>query len=339
MTRVACAAARDAGVDVPPLLRRAGLTVADIDNEGALLRVATQIKCLNLLAEAMDDRLLGFHLGRSMDLRRGGLLYYVAASSEVLGDALARIARYSAMVNEGIKLHTEVGERLRIGFTYAGVPRRSDRHQIEAWMTLIVRYCRELTGRGVQALEVRWMHHRIPESAELDSFFGASAEFSAASDEVSLAAEAAKLPVANADRFLNKLLVGYCENVLARRKARPGITQADVENALAALLPHGHTTIENVARRLSVSPRTLRRKLAAEGVTFARILEDLRFALARRYLSERDLSISRIAWLLGYTEVSAFSHAFRRWAGHAPRAVRSRRQHAGEPPARRRARS
>jgi AraC-like DNA-binding protein len=190
-----------------------------------------------------------------------------------------------------------------VGFSYAGVPRRSDRHQIEAWTTLIVRYCRELTGRGLQASEVRWMHHRIPESDELDSFVGCSAEFNASSDEISFAAEAAKLPVDNADPFLNKLLVGYCENVLARRKARPGIIQTDVENALAALLPHGHTNVENVARRLSVSSRTLRRKLAAEGVTFAGILEDLRIALARRYLSERDLSISRIAWLLGYTEV------------------------------------
>jgi AraC-like DNA-binding protein len=176
------------------------------------------------------------------------------------------------------------------------------------------------------------MHHRIPESAELDSFFGCTAEFSAASDEISFAAETAKLPVDNADPFLNKLLVGYCENVLARRKARPGIIQTDVENALAALLPHGHTNIENVARRLSVSSRTLRRKLAAEGVTFAGILEDLRIVLARRYLSERDISISRIAWLLGYTEVSAFSHAFRRWTGHAPRAVRSRRQRPAERP-------
>jgi AraC-like DNA-binding protein len=339
MTRVACARARDAGINLAPVLWRVGLTVDDIDNDSAPLRVATQIKCLNVLAEATNDRLLGYHLGRSMDLRRGGLLYYAAASSEVLGDALARIARYSAMVNEGIKLHIEVRDTLRIGFTYAGVPRRSDRHQIEAWTTLIVRYCRELTGRGLQALEVRWMHHRIAESDELDSFFGCRAEFSAERDDVSFSAEAAKLPVANADRFLNKLLVGYCETVLARRKARPGVTQADVENTLAGLLPHGHITIENVAERLSVSPRTLRRKLAAEGVTFAGILEDLRFALARRYLSERDLSISRIAWLLGYTEVSAFSHAFRRWSGHAPRLVRSRRQHAAVPHAKRLARS
>ena len=192
MTRAACARARAAGVDLPPLLRRIGLSVRDIDNESVPLRVTAQIKCLNLLAEALGDRLLGFHVAQGMDLRRGGLLYYVAASSDVLGDALQRIGRYSSMVNEGVKLQTETGEALRIGFTYAGIPRRSDRHQIEAWTTLIVRYCRELTGRSLQALGVRLMHHRIPESLEIDSFFGHRVEFSADLDEVSLAGEAAK---------------------------------------------------------------------------------------------------------------------------------------------------
>jgi AraC-like DNA-binding protein len=112
-----------------------------------------------------------------------------------------------------------------------------------------------------------------------------------------------------------------------------GAIQADVENALAALLPHGQTGIESVAEKLRMSARTLRRKLAAEGVTFAKILEDLRFALAKHHLAEPDLSISRIAWMLGYTEVSAFSHAFRRWSGRPPRAVRSQRRKPA-PPAR-----
>ena len=104
MTRAACARARAAGVDLPPLLRRIGLTARDIENESVPLRVTSQIECLNLVAEALGDRLLGFHVAQGMDLRRGGLLYYVAASSEVLGDALQRIARYSSTVNEGVKL-------------------------------------------------------------------------------------------------------------------------------------------------------------------------------------------------------------------------------------------
>lgn len=148
-------------------------------------------------------------------------------------------------------------------------------------------------------------------------------------DEIVFSGEAAKLPVTNADNYLNKLVISACESAVSVRKARSGVIQADVENAIAGLLPHGNARIETVARKLGVSPRTLRRKLAAQSLTFAGILEDLRVALAKHYLAEQDLSISRIAWLLGYTEVSAFSHAFRRWTGRTPRADRSRRRPLG----------
>ena len=324
MTRLAYAHARDAGIDLQPILRRAGLSLPDIVDEHVPVKVPAQIECLNLIAAALHDRLLGFHLAETMDLRETGFLYYLAASAETLGQALQRITRYSATFNEGVRLQTDIGEMLRIGFEYAGVSRRSDRHQIEAWTTAIVRCCRQITGRELHPLAVRLMHQRIPETSELDSFFGRRVEMGAARDEVVFAAEAAKLPVVNADPYLSRLLIGIFERVLARRKARTGVLRADVENAIAALLPHGQARLENVAHRLRVTPRTLRRKLAAEGVTFAGVLEDLRLALAKHYLGEHQLSISRIAWLLGYTEVSAFSHAFRRWTGRTPRADRGR---------------
>ena len=261
-----------------------------------------------------------------MDLRRTGFLYYIAASSDDLGGAMQGLARCSTILNEGIKFETKLGMALRMGFEYVHVSRLSDRHQMEGWMTAIVRSCREFTGRDLQPASVQIVHQRIAESSELDGFFGRSVEFGASHDAISFLGEAAKLPVVNADRHLNRLLMKHCEQVLGRRRARTGVTQADVENVLAPLLPHGSAHIETVAQKLGVTPRTLRRKLVAEGVTFAGILEDLRFGLAKHYLAEQDLSISRIAWLLGYTEVSAFSHAFRRWTGRAPRAARSQRR-------------
>jgi AraC-like DNA-binding protein len=336
MTRLACVHAKAAGVDLRPILKRLSLTLRDIEDEGIRLGVTTQIECLNMLAEAMNDRLLGFHVALDMDLRRTGFLYYVAASSDTLGSALRGLARYSAMINEGIKIETEFGDTVRVGFEFAGVSRRSDRHQIEAWITAIVRCCREIAERELQPVAVRLVHARIAESGKIDSFLGRTIEFGAERDEVLLAGESARLPVANADRYLNSLLTGYGESALARRKARSGVIQTDVENAVAALLPHGGVRIERIAQKLGVTPRTLRRKLAAEDVTFAGILEDLRFALAKDYLAEHGLSISRIAWLLGYTEVSAFSHAFRRWTGRTPRADRSRQQHTASPVRRKR---
>ncbi|WP_245331747.1 helix-turn-helix transcriptional regulator [Bradyrhizobium sp. NAS80.1] len=72
-----------------------------------------------------------------------------------------------------------------------------------------------------------------------------------------------------------------------------------------------------------MSPRTLSRKLRDEGVTFADVLDQLRAALAKRYLGDRKLPVSEIAWLLGYREVSSLTNAFRRWTGTTPRQFRS----------------
>ena len=71
-----------------------------------------------------------------------------------------------------------------------------------------------------------------------------------------------------------------------------------------------------------MSRRTLARKLRDEDVAFAEILEETRAALAKRYLAERNLPVTEIAWLLGYSEVSSFSHAFKRWTGMTPREFR-----------------
>ncbi len=338
-TRFACARACEAGVDLRPLLHCVRLTLREIEDESVSLKVASQIECLNLIADAVGDRLLGFHLLQKTDVRQLRFLYYVAASSETLGDALRRIARYSVLANEGMVLAADIGRSLRVRFDYAGVSRLTDRHQIEAWMTSIVRVCRDMTRRDLQLIAVKIMHRRIAESNQLDSFFGCTVEFGADRDEIVFVAEAAALPVIGADPYLNRVLLDYCEHALVGHKAASGGLRVGVENVIAALLPHGQTRLDVVARKLGIAPRTLRRKLAAKGLTFARILDEFRLSMAKRYLTEQDLSVSRIAWLLGYTEVSGFSHAFRRWTGRNPRADR-RNPRAAAParPRRRRAR-
>ena len=80
---------------------------------------------------------------------------------------------------------------------------------------------------------------------------------------------------------------------------------------------------EDVARSLGMSKRTLARKLSDEGLNYSEILERLRRDLAVRYLSDRKLHVSKIAWLLGFNEVSAFTHTFKRWTGKTPSEMRT----------------
>jgi len=102
---------------------------------------------------------------------------------------------------------------------------------------------------------------------------------------------------------------------------------ARVENAISSVLPHRRVLVQDIARSLGMSERTLARKLADEGLNFTELLQQLRRDLALRYLSDRKLHVSKIAWLLGFQEVSAFTHAFKRWTGKTPREMRTAGAH------------
>ena len=101
-------------------------------------------------------------------------------------------------------------------------------------------------------------------------------------------------------------------------------TVLELRDQLISLVPSGETRAAAVAQRLNMSPRSFTRQLAKEGTTFGEILERLRRRLATRYLSHDRMSIKQIAWLLGYSEPGAFTHAYKRWTGTTPKRARQK---------------
>ena len=324
ITRFAYARALQAGVDLELLLKKAGLTLRQIQDPDARLRVRDQISFLNFAAVALQDDLLGFHLAQSPDLREFGYLYYVSASSEVISAALQRVARYTSIVNEGVCLKYIDDKDIALAVHYIGVSRHKDRHQIEFFITALIRMCRELSGRHVVPTRVNLTHPRNNTSSEFVEFTGCDIQFGATVDELAFAPSIKQMLVTTADPYLNNLLTKYFEEALSRRPTNKGSFRPSVENTVVPLLPHGRIRISEIARRLGVSQRTFARRLSLEGLTFFDVLESLRSNLAERYLADESLSISQIAWLLGYQEVSTFTHAFKRWTGKTPRDARSR---------------
>ena len=323
ISRLISARLRELGIQVTPLLSKAGLTTEQIGDPTARLKVQSQIRFLELCAVASHDDFLGFHVARDFDLREIGLLYYVLSSSEILADALYNAERYSRIVNEGISLKISEGHETAIIFSYTGVKRHSDRHQLEFWVTALIRICRQLTGRRLVPNRIRVMHNRAKTPIEFRSFMGCEVEFGSNADEIVFSKTVALLPLVSADPHLNELLIKYSEDALVHRKLDRTPLRSSVENEIALLLPHGKARAAEVARRLRMSPRTLARRLASEGLTFSGILDDQKVDLAKSYLADGDLPVSQIAWLLGYREVSAFTHAFKRWTGTTPRQARA----------------
>src|SRR5215813_4554756 len=323
LSRLAVARLQSAGVPVAPLLRRAGLTPEVIADPEERLSVRSQIALLDEAAIALKDGYLGFTLARDFDPRELGLLYYVMASSPTLGDALKRVARYSRTTNEALVIGYREGNRLIINLSYSGVPRHSERHQIEFCMFAVLRLCRVLTGQNLVPQYFSIAHHRSEGISEMARFVGTKVEFAADKDEFALNLDARELPLIHADTYLNDLLLKYCEAALAGRRGDVSELRTRVENAISSLLPHGRVLVEDVARSLGMSERTLARRLSDEGLNFTEILQQLRRDLAVRYLDDRKLHVSKIAWLLGFHEVSAFTHAFKRWTGKTPRELRT----------------
>ena len=323
LSRLAIARLKSAGVPVAPLLKRVGLTPELIADPEERLSVRSQIALLDEAAIALKDDCIGFTLARDHDPREIGLLYYVMASSQTLGEALKRIARYSKITNEALVFGYREGNRLIISLSYSGVPRHSDRHQIEFCMFAAIRICRMLTGQHLVPQHFTIAHHRSRSTSEMARFVGTKVQFGADTDEFALNLDARELPLIHSDNHLNDLLLKYCETALAHRRGDLSQLRTKVENAISSLLPHGRVLVGNVARTLGMSQRTLDRKLSDEGLNFTEVLQQLRRDLAVRYLDDRKLHVSKIAWLLGFHEVSAFTHAFKRWTGKTPSQVRT----------------
>jgi AraC-like DNA-binding protein len=307
-----------------------GLTTEDIGDRKRRVDAGAQIKVLEIAAEQLRDDCFGFHLARDFELGEIGLVYYVMASSERLADALQNAERYCAVNNEGIGLSISLQKALTIGFRHTNVDRRFDRQHMEFWLVSFVRVCRALTDSRLAPKQIKLRHFRPELPSEVRSYLGCDIVFGADSDEILFPAPVGAFPVVGADEYLNRLLLQYADEALRNRPSRRASVRSQVEDKIVQLLPHGKANTSEIAHRLGMSRRTLGRALSAEDVTFSTVLEELRQALAKRYLREKELPVSEVAWLLGYREVSSFTHAFERWTGATPRDFRKANYHSKE---------
>lgn len=314
--RLALAHLERRNIDPDPLLNRCGLKRTSLD-ERRRINLASQIAFLNEVGGAIGNEWFGLELADQVDLREMGMIYYVASSSHTFEDALRRLIRYVRLGNEALVLQLDHGATTRITLSYAGVVRHKDRHQTEFLVMALLRLCRQLLGQHIVPVSASFVHHRTGNLGVIRQRFGCAVEFDAYADQLSFDGALLKRPVTGNDPHLNEIMVKLCEDTLAVRASNLSPFRTLVENTIAPLLPHAEASAAIVAKRLGLSERTFARRLAAERASFGEILDGLRRELALSYLEE-GLQASQIAWLLGFHQLSSFSHACRRWTGKCP---------------------
>ena len=301
VARLACARLGAMGKDPSVLLSKVGLTHEMVGDPTIRLEVRTEIKLLKLAAEEVQDEWLGFHLARSFDLREIGLVYYVMASSEQLADALRNAERYSQINNEGVRLRfrTQDGSAV-IALNYVNVDRDTDRHQTEFWLVTLVRICRQLTNGRLLPSRLKTRHFRNRMPAEFRTFFGVDIEFGANADEIWFPPPIASLSVAGTRRISQR-------TVVALRGSRRWRTSPTAPHGPFQGRGRSHETAAARRKQFIGSKAAAWNQHAnfvaqscRRGYFPAEILDELRAALAKRYLHDEDVACFRnrmAAWL------------------------------------------
>lgn len=334
----AIAALRKRKIAALPLLHRAGLSAHDLallagdDPISHRVSAVGQMKLLDYAAEAVGDTAFGIHLAKETDPREAGIFFYTASSANSVGEALALYARYFRIVNDALRLKlTPKPNGVAVEVEFVGLPRHIALQTVEFGIAALVEGLRVAAGKNIRPAQVAFTHRRTSPLSEFERFFGCPVEFGASFDLVEFSNEALDIPLVTREPKLLRALKPFCDRAAKERHTAAGTFRAVVENELQKLLSQGKTRKEIAAKRLGLSARTLSRRLAEEGATYDEVVDGLRRSLALQYIREAGLSLSQIAWLLGFEGPNSFNHAFRRWTGRSPSAVRAD----GRSPARR----
>jgi AraC-like DNA-binding protein len=318
-------AARGAGVAPEDLYRAVGFDPALLGDPDDRMPYAQLVRMYEQAARLTGDEAFGLHLSERTSLKVFDVLSYVFINSPTLGEALRRAVRYHSIWNDGAWITSEQeGGAVRLRYHYLSIGADGCRQDCEMTLCLILRAGRVLTGVEWTPAEVSFRHAEPPDTSEHRRVFGCPVHFSRPFNEIVFDASLLGLPVTEADPALCAVLERHAEELLARSPRRGGLAR-EVRRLLSEALRGGDPGLDAVARRLGLSARTLQRKLKEEGTSHQELLEEMRRDLSERYLREPRMAICEVAYLLGFSEPSAFHRAFRRRTGTTPARFRQAR--------------
>lgn len=308
------------GVAAEAVLAKTRLSPADLARRDLRISYAQQLRIYENALALSQEPGLGFRLGRRERISDHGVFGYAIQSSADLAQAIRVTARYVATTGPLLDLAFEVDGDLAVVALGEVVPLGPIARLAREEMLLVLsRGLLGLTDPATRPLEVRV---DLPErdAGMWEHELGCRVRFDAARTEIRLRGADLARPLA----FSDEETAAVCERRCAELLARLGAGSDVVESLRRVLVgdPGRVPTLEEAARRLAMSGRTLRRRLQEASTSFQAVVEDVRKGLALDYLQQSNLSIDEIASLLGYGETPNFYRAFKRWTGKAPGAFR-----------------
>jgi AraC-like DNA-binding protein len=312
----------DAGGNPESVLRTLELDPSVLADAEAFIPCSVFARILEEAARATGDDCFGLHFGERFDPKNIGPLVYVVLNSPTVGVADEHVARYLKLYNQAAEVSSTVeGQRAYLRYVLADLGIGACRQQNEYSMVIRLNTIRMMVGSQWAPLEVQFAHEAPGQISEHQRIFCSPVLFGYSTNNFVLEREFLECQVPSADQRLYRIIKRYLEQILEEMPQEDGML-ASVRRAIAESIRDAEPSLSRIAKRMAMSPRTLQRQLREHGMKFKNLADDTRRRFALSYLRDRKNTLTQVAFLLGYSEASAFNRAFKRWTGLTPLAYR-----------------
>jgi AraC-like DNA-binding protein len=311
------------GVQPEDVLRQAGLPTRLFDrDEKIILSTEELFAFYRGLAAASSDPAIALKLGTEPRLERYNPLGIAALTARSLRDALARLARYKQLTCPESLDVVERGNECRVEFRYLLAEETEPPLLVDLAFAWVVGIARRGTGGAVSPIRIE-LRGAAKNPAMYEAHFGCPVKADAPQNTLVFRRADLDRPFLTHNPDLWAAIAPQLEAELSQALASKAIGE-QVKGVLKQLMPGGRPGIDDVAKELRTSSRTLQRRLAEVGATFQRLMQEARRELARHYLLHSSMELNETAYLLGYEDAHSFFRAFHDWEGSPPGEWRAR---------------
>jgi AraC-like DNA-binding protein len=313
-------------LEAAPILAKVSLSHKALEDPYNWIPLEKFALALTVAAQATGDPCFGLKYGTSAKFANP--LGYLMSNAPDLRTAFRSLIQYQRVFNSNTISFVETPGAARLEWCYPVTMTNVVQLTDFVLMRFMLRI-QSAAGPSWRPLSVGVTHHEPSDRDQYEKRLGTRMAFDQPCNSIVIAGATLNLPMPGSDPNLFNLVKRFCDQELAQQRSNEDPLNR-VRDAMLRCLQRGNTSPKRVAEELGTMPASLHRLLRSQGTSFQRLFDDTRRRLAHRYLYESSLTLTDIAARVGYSELSAFSRAARRWFGASPRSIRRNLTNFGE---------